>query len=476
MKSRLLSLFIVLTLFTGVTPTSSNETKTFPCGGNATYSVSMPAGVVVENSGTRCSGGLILSENIKVIDNGAFQGSNLTTVVIPNSVTIIGERAFNFVYSLNRVIIPDSVTRIGYGAFANSGLETVKISRSVKVLENSIFYGTKLTEVEIPSSVTLIGYQAFYNVPLKSIVISSSVTSIEGFAFYGTQIKNVEIPTSVTQLGSGVFANSSLETVSLSPSLQQLPYSLFANTKLKTVSIPPTIKRIGELAFYNTGLSEVTIPDSVTNIYRNAFAANQFLAKVSIPDRVVMHQGDAFDRSYNLKVVEYCGQTIPGLSISTVCPPERQAKIDAAKAAAELKVKQEAEAKAKLEAELKAKQEAEAKVKAEAKAREELQNKAIESKCQEVSRSSAILKETVLKTISTYPRYVREFSTILQESVFFIPCPSQFDLERVQANFDKVVIKAQASVGKTTITCVKGKLTKKLSAVNPKCPKGYKKK
>ena len=36
--------------------------------------------------------------------------------------------------------------------------------------------------------------------------------------------------------------------------------------------------------------------------------------------------------------------------------------------------------------------------------------------------------------------------------------------------------KAEAAKKKSTITCVKGKLTKKLSAVNPKCPKGYKKK
>ena len=36
--------------------------------------------------------------------------------------------------------------------------------------------------------------------------------------------------------------------------------------------------------------------------------------------------------------------------------------------------------------------------------------------------------------------------------------------------------KTSASTKKTTITCVKGKTAKKVTAVNPKCPSGYKKK
>ena len=99
---------------------------------------------------------------------------------------------------------------------------------------------------------------------------------------------------------------------------------------------------------------------------------------------------------------------------------ELKAKQEAeAKAAAELKAKQEEEAKAA--AELKAKQEAEAKAAAELKAKQEAEAKA--------------------------------------------------EAARILAN-----AKAAATNKKTTITCVKGKLTKKVTAAKPKCPSGYKKK
>jgi hypothetical protein len=94
-----------------------------------------------------------------------------------------------------------------------------------------------------------------------------------------------------------------------------------------------------------------------------------------------------------------------------------------AKAVAELKVKQEAEAKAA--AELKAKQDAEAKAAAELKAKQEADRLAAELKAKQ---------EAVAKA------------------------------------------KVDAAKKKITITCVKGKLTKKVTAVKPKCPAGYKKK
>ena len=110
----------------------------------------------------------------------------------------------------------------------------------------------------------------------------------------------------------------------------------------------------------------------------------------------------------------------------------QKAKIEAeAKAAAELKAKQEAEAKAA--AELKAKQEAEAKAAAELKAKQEAEAKAAADK------AAAELKA------------------------------------KQEAEAKAAADKAAASK-KSTITCIKGKLIKKVTAVNPKCPVGYKKK
>jgi hypothetical protein len=100
------------------------------------------------------------------IGNRAFMGyTNLTKVVIPNSVTSIGYEAFRDCDSLVSVVIGDSVTSIGYYAFR---------------------YCPSLTSVVIGNSVTFIGVQAFESCSsLTRIIIPASVTSIGAFTFEG---------------------------------------------------------------------------------------------------------------------------------------------------------------------------------------------------------------------------------------------------------------------------------------------------
>ena len=116
-----------------------------------------------------------------------------------------------------------------------------------------------------------------------------------------------------------------------------------------------------------------------------------------------------------------------------------------AEAAAELKAKQEAEAKTKAAAELKAKQDADAKAAAELKAKQEANAKAAaELKAKQEADAKAAADK------------------IIQDA---------------QLEASKILAAAKAAATtKTTITCVKGKLTKKVTAVKPKCPVGYKKK
>ena len=130
---------------------------------------------------------------------------------------------------------------------------------------------------------------------------------------------------------------------------------------------------------------------------------------------------------------------------------ELKAKQDAdAKAAAELKAKQEAEAKAA--ADLKAKQEAEAKAAAELKAKQEAETKAaadLKATQEAETKAAADLKAK-------------------QEA------EAKAAANKLAA--EKLAAANLASLKKTTITCVKGKLTKKVTAVKPVCPAGYKKK
>lgn len=110
------------------------------------------------------SGAYSVKEGTRVICNCAFFCCrSLSDIVIPSSVTSIGNRAFLSCLSLSKIVIPSSVTSIGDSAF---------------------LWCRSLSDIVIPSSVTSIGVSAFRCCDsLSKIVISSSVTSIGKGAF-----------------------------------------------------------------------------------------------------------------------------------------------------------------------------------------------------------------------------------------------------------------------------------------------------
>ena len=141
--------------------------------------------------------------------SGSFEGCvGLVSVVIPNTVTSIGQYAFSGCTGLNSVDIPNSVTLIDGNAFSGcTGLTSIDIPNSVTLIGG--FSGcTGLTSIDIPNSVTSIGNGAFSGcIGLTSVVIPNSVTSIGSNAFSGFNGTFITIPKSVASIGSGAFGN-----------------------------------------------------------------------------------------------------------------------------------------------------------------------------------------------------------------------------------------------------------------------------
>ncbi|MCX2975970.1 leucine-rich repeat protein [Candidatus Marimicrobium litorale] len=291
--------------------------------------------------------------SVTSIGDFAFYGNNLTGVVfgdtgdgnIENNVTTIGNFAFGNNAYLTSVVIPDSVTRIGDHAFqsAGDGLTSVTIGSSVSTIGDYAFYGNRLTSVIIPDSVTSIGGFAFAgnnlspvscvndsavdsdgapdsedNCPfetnnggiLNGLTIGKSVTSIGGFAFSNNAIESVTIPDSVRKIGMYAFGENALTSVTIGSSVTRIGDSAFYQNDLTSVAIPNSVTTIGGNAFSDNALESVSIPNSVTTIGSGAFS-NNALGSVSIPNSVTTIGGQAF-RNNALESV-----TIPN-SVTTI--------------------------------------------------------------------------------------------------------------------------------------------------------------
>jgi hypothetical protein len=184
------------------------------------------------------------------------------SVTIPDSVTSIGDHAFDNCSRLTSVTIPDSVTFIGKYAFEGcSGLTNVTIPNSVTSIEWGAFHGCSgLTSVTIPNSVSSIGYSAFDRCDgLTSVTIPNSVTSIGDSAFDGCSgLTSVTIPDSVTTIGEFAFNGcSGLTSVTIGNSVTSIGERVFSGCDdLTSVTVKAKTPPIGERVF--SGCDDLT--------------------------------------------------------------------------------------------------------------------------------------------------------------------------------------------------------------------------
>ena len=140
-----------------------------------------------------------------------LNGSQPTSISIPNSITNIKKFAFYKCSKLSSVTIPNSVESIGNSAFEDcTCLRDVTIPNSVENIGISAFRNCiELSSVTIPNSVESIETSAFEDCKgLKDVKISNGVKSIDAYAFYNCSNLNcVIIPDSLENIGRGAFYN-----------------------------------------------------------------------------------------------------------------------------------------------------------------------------------------------------------------------------------------------------------------------------
>ncbi|MGN0807353.1 MAG: leucine-rich repeat domain-containing protein [Candidatus Coproplasma sp.] len=157
-------------------------------------------------------------------------------------VKAIGDYAFYQCASLNTVIIPDSITEIGNVAFGLSGLIYVDIPDSVETIGYSAFsMCTHLESIVIPESVTYLGDRAFRGcTSLKRAEVYAQVSDLQ----FGT----FENPV-VTSAGN-IYINSSLTEIVLPASLTKISSSAISGNKLTDIYFMGSEEQWNDLYFY----------------------------------------------------------------------------------------------------------------------------------------------------------------------------------------------------------------------------------
>ena len=200
---------------------------------------------------------LIIPDSVNEIPMGAFLGTNLSEIVVPEGVTNIGNMAFAYSTNLVSVNIPSGVKKIAYATFeACSSLRTINIPSTVTSIGECAFLGCfNLMSVNIPNGVVSIGHQAFDQCDnLASITIPASVTDINDFVFSGDLVY-LEVDPNNPKYDSRNNCNCIIETAA-----NEIQHSS------KSTVIPNTVTSIGRSAFKQSKISSLTIPNSVTSI------------------------------------------------------------------------------------------------------------------------------------------------------------------------------------------------------------------
>lgn len=217
-----------------------------------------------------------------------------------------------FTNNVKKVEIPDTVTIIGERAFGGSNnetfekLEEVIIGKNVTSIESFAFRGCEaLASITIPDGVTSIGSYAFYgtawydNQPDGEIYVGKTF-----YKYKGTMVNptSVEIKEGTTQIVANAFDECrNLISITIPDTVTQIGYWAFDNCRgLTSVTIPDSVTSIENQTFqYCTSLTGITIPDSVTNIGINAFSSCTNLSNITIPNSVISIGENAFGEKYH---------------------------------------------------------------------------------------------------------------------------------------------------------------------------------
>lgn len=241
---------------------TKNEDDTYSVGFNPTYKYDNISKITVPQT----KNGKLVT---KILDFGFAQAPKIESIVLPNSITEIGNGAFASMQMLKSITFPSNLISIGSGAFSGSPITgELVIPNTVTNIADSAFNGTHFTKITFPENLTTLpngvcGYCFF----LTSVILPKNIITLGEKAFYNTKLTKITIPETLQNLGDNSLGN--INNIVVDPNnnyFTAIDNVLYDKNVTKIILYPKT----------RTNTS-YTLPSTVTEIFDNTFDGHRYL-------------------------------------------------------------------------------------------------------------------------------------------------------------------------------------------------------
>ena len=237
-------------------------------------------------------------------EGGAFTSSGITSIVIPSTITEIGDATFAHCSSLRSITFPNNLTKItGRGAFyGTSSLSEVTLPDALTEIGYEVFWGSGITSLTIGPNIKKGGYNAFkycshlevINIPSiaawcqidfeEGSYMSHPFEYVKELRINGEKVTDIVIDSSIPKIGTMCF---------------------YKYEGLKSIKFEAGIKSIGNYAFWGcSGLEELDFPDELNTIGNYAFEGCSSIKKIKFSKTINYIGTSAFKDCSQIELIE----------------------------------------------------------------------------------------------------------------------------------------------------------------------------
>ena len=189
------------------------------------------------------------NESIKGIGNKAFSDENIESLVLPNNIEIVGERAFSGIKSLKSIDFPTTTKEIKKEAFMISGIEKINLNEGLVTIGSQAFFNNNISSLTIPSSLRNLEYEAFKDNKISKLNIKEGIERIGPHSLRANNFKELIMPDSVKYIDEGGFSYSGIEKIRFSPNLEIIGPKAFCTNNLNNIIVSKNLKQFGPNSF-----------------------------------------------------------------------------------------------------------------------------------------------------------------------------------------------------------------------------------